>query len=93
MVFEISKLNCIRKMWAVKLTDKNLKRGHPSKQLCYDDAYTFLGVYLDSILSMNRHIQYLRARALKIVPLLKCLAGRGCGADGSVLHKIYQSLI
>ena len=63
------------------------------EQLCYDERYKFLGVYLDSRLNMNQHIQYLRARALKRIPLLKCLAGRGCGADRTVLIKIYKSLI
>ena len=63
------------------------------EQLCYDEGFKFLGVYLDSKLNMNQHIQYLRARAMKRLPLLKCLAGRGCGADRTVLLKIYKSLI
>ena len=61
--------------------------------LIYDDEVKFLGVLLDSRLNMKRHVEYLRARALKRLPLLKCLAGRECGADRTVLIRVYKSMI
>ena len=42
---------------------------------------------------MKKHIHYVRAKALKRLPFLRCLAGRECGADRTVLLKIYKSLI
>ena len=61
--------------------------------LRYDDEVKFLGVLLDSRLTMTRHVEYVRARALKRLPLMKCLAGRECGADRTVLIRVYKSLI
>ena len=59
----------------------------------YAQSALFLGVYLDARLNLVEHVKYIRTRALKRVPLLKCLSGRGCGADRSVLLRIYKSLI
>ena len=42
---------------------------------------------------MNKHVHHIKAKALKRLPLLKCLAGRECGADRTVLIRIYKSLI
>ena len=61
--------------------------------IAYSDHVKFLGVYLDSKLNMNKHVQYIRARALKRLPLLKCIAGHEYGADRAVLLKMYSSLI
>ena len=59
----------------------------------YAQNVTFLGVIFDSKLNMVDHVKYVKARAMKRVPLLRCLAGRGCGADRFVLLRIYKSLI
>ena len=65
-------------------------KGEP---IAYSDSVKFLGVYLDSKLNMNKHVQYVRARAIKRLPLLKCIAGHEYGADRTVLLKMYASLI
>ena len=59
----------------------------------YSNCVKFLGVCLDTRLNMNHHVQYVRTRALKRVPLLKCIAGRQCGADRTILLRLYKSLI
>ena len=64
-----------------------------NEHLQYVESMNFLGVCLDSRLNMNEHIKYVKARALKRVPILKCLAGRGCGADRTILIRVYKSLI
>ena len=59
----------------------------------YLEHVKFLGVILDTRLNYNRHIQYVKSKSLKRISLLKCLAGRGCGADRTVLLRIYKSMI
>lgn len=65
----------------------------------YDDTLTyceevkFLGVILDSRLNLHKHVQYVKARALKRMPILKCLAGRNCGADRTILLRLYKAMI
>ena len=61
--------------------------------LTYQEDVKFLGVYLDQKLNMNKHMQYIKARALKRLPILRCLAGKGMGADRTVLLTIYKSLV
>lgn len=63
------------------------------ESIAYCDNVKFLGVFLDSKLNLNKHIQYVRARALKRIPLLKCISGREYGADRTILLKMYKSLI
>ena len=59
----------------------------------YSDHAKFLGVIFDTKLNFNRHVQYIKTKALKRLPILKCLAGRGCGADRTVLLRIYKTMI
>ena len=59
----------------------------------YAESVRFLGVCLDSKLNMNEHVKYVKTRALQRVPFLKCLAGKGCGADRTILIRVYKSLI
>ena len=59
----------------------------------YAQSVTFLGVCLDARLNLVEHVNYIKTRAMKRVPLLRCLSGRGCGADRSILFRIYNSLV
>ena len=59
----------------------------------YADEVKFLGVLLDARLNLNKHIQYVKGKAVKRISILRCLAGRNCGADRSVLIRIYKSMI
>ena len=59
----------------------------------FSDEVKFLGAILDSRLNMASHIQYVKAKAVRRMAILKCLAGKGCGADRVVLIRIYKSMI
>ena len=59
----------------------------------YTDTVRFLGVVLDSRLNLNNMFKYVKTKAVRRLSLLKCLSGKGCGADRSVLLRIYKSLI
>ena len=59
----------------------------------YTDQAKFLGVLLDTRMNLKNHVDYVRTKALKRIPLMKCLAGRGCGADRSTLLLLYKSMI
>ena len=61
-----------------------------NETIAYVDSVKFLGVNLDSRLNMNTHVQYVRTRALKRIPLLKCIAGRQFGADRTILIRLYK---
>ena len=64
-----------------------------NQPLNYSDEVKFLGVIFDSRLNFSKHVQYLKGKAVKRISILKCLAGRRCGADRSVLLRIYKSLV
>ena len=57
------------------------------------DCVKYLGVLLDAKLNMGAHVRYTKARALKRIALLKCIAGKGFGADRVVLLRMYKALI
>ena len=59
----------------------------------YSEEVKFLGVILDSRMNLNKHIKYLKAKALKRMCILKCLSGQQCGADRTTLLRIYKALI
>ena len=61
--------------------------------LKYTEEVKFLGVLLDTRLNLSKHVQYVKGKAAKRIAILKCLAGRNCGADRSVLIRIYKSMI
>ena len=59
----------------------------------FADRVRYLGVWLDSKLSLSTHVHYTRARALQRMALLKCVSGKDFGADRTVLIRMYKSLI
>ena len=59
----------------------------------YTDTVKYLGIIFDSRLNLNTMMKYVKAKAVKRISILKCLAGKGCGADRSVLLRIYKSMI
>ena len=59
----------------------------------YSEEVKFLGVILDSRLNLKKHLQYVRAKAIKRMSLLKCLSGRNCGADRPTLIRLYKAMI
>ena len=61
--------------------------------LVYSDEVKFLGVLLDTRLNLSKHIQYVKGKATKRIAILRCLAGRNCGADRTILLRIYKSMI
>ena len=61
--------------------------------IAYSDSVRFLGVMLDTRLNLNTMVQHIKTKAVHRISILKCLSGRGCGADRSVLLRIYKSMI
>lgn len=59
----------------------------------YLEEVKFLGVILDSRLNLHKHIQYVKAKALRRMSILKCLSGRSCGADRYTLIRLYKAMI
>ena len=57
------------------------------------DHVKYLGVCLDDKLNLGVHIKYTKARAVKRIALMKCIAGKGYGADHVVLLRLYKALI
>ena len=53
----------------------------------------FLGILFDRKLSFIPHIEYLKAKCLKALNLLKVLSHTSWGADRTTLLKLYQSLV
>ena len=70
----------------------------PVLQICdqpiaYNDSVRFSGVMLDARLNLYTMVQHIQSKAVHRISILKCLSGRGCGADRSVLLRIYKSMI
>lgn len=61
--------------------------------LTFAEEVRFLGVLLDTRLNLNKHVQHVKSKATKRITILKCLAGRNCGADRTILLRIYKSII
>ena len=64
-----------------------------NETVTYSEDVKFLGVILDSRLNMKKHAQYIKAKALKRISILKCLSGRNCGADRLTLLRLYKAMI
>lgn len=57
------------------------------------DRVKYLGVILDSKLSLVSHVEYVKSRAQKRISILKSISGKSYGADRTVLLRTYKSLI
>ena len=57
------------------------------------EQYEFFGVIFDKKLSLIPHINYLKAKCLKALQLLRVVAHTDWGADKSTLLKSYKSLV
>ena len=55
--------------------------------------FKFLGVVLDSRLSMNHHVKHIQAKCKKRLNLFRCLTSTPAGADRSTLLKLYKALV
>ena len=57
------------------------------------EQYEFFGVIFNKKLSFIPHINYLKAKCLKALQLLRVVAHMDWGADKSILLKSYKSLV
>ena len=57
------------------------------------DQVKYLGVILDSKLSLHAHVEYMKSRAQQRISVLKCVAGKSYGADRTVLLRMYKAII
>ena len=57
------------------------------------DSFKFLGIVLDSRLSMVQHIAHIKAKCNKRLNLFRCIAGTEYGADRKTLLYLYKALV
>ena len=55
--------------------------------------FKFLGVVLDSRLTMKHHIAHIQAKCKKRMNLFRCLTSTPAGADRSTLLRLYKALV
>ena len=48
----------------------------------------YLGVMLDDKFNLKTHVDYVKSRAIRRLSILKCIAGKGNGADRTILIRI-----
>ena len=57
------------------------------------DSFKFLGVVLDSRLTMVKHVEHIKAKCSKRLNLFRCIAGTENGADRKTLLHLYKTLV
>ena len=57
------------------------------------NSFKFLGIVLDSRLSMVKHIEHIKAKCSKRLNLFRCIAGTDYGADRTTLLHLYKALV
>ena len=57
------------------------------------DSFKFLGIVLDSRLSMVKHMEHIKAKCSKRLNLFRCIAGTDYGADRKTLLYLYKALV
>ena len=85
---------------AVVIFSKNNKMRQTESQLSisqntmpYVSSFKFLGIVLDSRLSMVKHIEYIKTKCNARLNLFRCIAGIDFGADRKTLLQLYRSLV
>ena len=56
-------------------------------------SFKFLGIVLDSRLSMAKHVQHIKSKCARRLNLFRCIAGTDFGADRTTLLRLYRSLV
>ena len=57
------------------------------------NSFKFLGIVLDSRLSMVKHIEHIKAKCSKRLNLFRCIASTEYGADRTTLLHLYKALV
>ena len=84
---------------AVVTFSKNSRMRHASELRIAGDiiprleSFKFLGIVLDSRLSMVKHIEHIKAKCSKRLNLFRCIAGTDYGADRKTLLYLYKALV
>ena len=55
--------------------------------------FKFLGVVLDSRLSMSQHVKHVQVKCSKRLNLFRCLTGTPAGADRPTLLRLYKAIV
>ena len=56
-------------------------------------SFKFLGIVLDSRLSMTKHVQHIKSKCARRMNLFRCIAGTDFGADRQTLLQLYKTLV
>ena len=56
-------------------------------------SFKFLGIVLDSRLSMVKHVQHVKAKCSKRLNLFRCIAGTEFGADRKTMLRLYKAIV
>lgn len=75
------------------LTDHHLRLELKGQEIPIVDFIMYLGIFLDSKLSWKQHADFIAAKALKAINVLKVLRGVSKGANPATLLSIYKRLI
>ena len=84
---------------AVMTFTKNTRMHQPSDLRLSDNviprvnSFKFLGIVLDSRLTMTKHVQHIKTKCARRLNLFRCIAGTDFGADRKTLLYLYKSLI
>ena len=57
------------------------------------DSFKFLGIVLDSRLTMVKHVEHIQVKCSKRLNLFRCIAGTDYGVDRKILLRLYTALV
>ena len=77
--------------WPNTTPARNL-RSH-NTTIPFVNSFKFLGVVLDTKLSMAKHVQHIKRKCSARLNLFRCLTSKECGADRSTLLTLYKAIV
>lgn len=64
-----------------------------NRYIPYVSHFKFLGVVFDRLLTMGRHVKYIKGKCSSRLNLFRCLTSSECGADRVTLLKLYKAVV
>jgi len=91
--FKLSSTKTKMIIFTHKVIPSNFSITFMGNQLVADDYVKILGLFFDKRLTWKIHINHLVDKSQKIINLLRYLSGTNWGCNGSMLLRLYQSLL